>query len=79
VRRGGYDEVNAETFFELFSSKRKLGDQHRVYYYYRAVSTSYTAIGLIVYYTSAQTRASKLWVLVDENMGTVDDYVFRPE
>ena len=79
IRRGGYDDINADTFFELFSSTRQLGDQHRVYYYYRAVSTSYVVIGGLAYYTSSHTQTRRLWVLVDEDRGIVDDYLFRPK
>lgn len=79
VRQGGYHEVDADTFFELFGSKHNIGDHHRIYYYYRAVSTKYAVVAVLAIYETGRTRVHKLWVLVNEDIGTVEDYVFRPE
>jgi len=45
-----YFEIDSDTFFELFSSKHELTEYHRIYYYYRAVSTKGAVILLLYLY-----------------------------
>ena len=79
IRRGGYYQAEADTFFELFSSKHKIVEQHRVYYYYRAVSTQFGFFAALAIYETRKTRFDKLWLLINEETGVVEDYVFRAE
>lgn len=76
-RGGYYFEIDSDTFFELFSSKHELTEYHRIYYYYRAVSKKGFLILLLYLYDSGKTVIDKLWILVNEETGIVEDYVFR--
>ncbi|KPJ63568.1 hypothetical protein AMJ44_14270 [candidate division WOR-1 bacterium DG_54_3] len=76
-RGGYYFEIDSDTFFELFSSKHELTEYHRIYYYYRAVSTKSAVILLLYFYESGRTVIDRLWILVNEETGIVEDYVFR--
>ena len=76
LRPGGYYQTEADSFFELFSSKHTISDHHRVYYYYRAVSNKRPFFALLVIYETSSVGIDKLWILVNEETGTVEDYVF---
>lgn len=73
---GLYYETQADAFFEPFLS-RGLGEFHRIYYYYSSLSTMTAYFGLLVLYEVSNTRADRLWVLVNERTGIVEDYLFR--
>ena len=79
IRPSSYYQVDADTFFELFSAKRKITDRHRIYYYYHSVSTKFAIIAIVYNRESAHTRKDQLWLLMDEETGIVEDYVFRKE
>lgn len=76
-RGGYYFEIDSDTFFELFSSKHELTEYHRIYYYYHAVSTKYAVILVVAAHERGKTVIDKLWILVNEETGIVEDYVFR--
>lgn len=73
IRLGGYYQTESDTFFELFSSRHNIRDHHRVYYYYQAVSSGVAS----PVYKTVRIRVDKLWVLVNEETGVVEDYVFK--
>ena len=77
VRHAHYEKVDADTFFELFSTKHAITDRDRIYYYYDTVSSKYAVVLAVYINETANTRSDRLWVLVDEETGLVEDYVFR--
>lgn len=76
----GRTDVPSATFFELFSPGRTLRDSEIVYYYdsSRLKATGFLVIPLIgVGYHTTETVVERLWLLVDDSKGIVEDYVFR--
>ena len=69
--------IQSDTFFELFSSKYQFHEYHRVYYFYYAVSRKTGYIGPFVSVETTKTKFDKLWLLVNEKTGIVEDYKFR--
>ncbi len=76
IQHGGYQEIQADAVFELFS-QHALTEYHRVYYYFYAVSQHTAIILVLAVLESSDTDIDKLWVLVNERTGVVEDYVFR--
>ena len=81
VARRGNPMVNpAETSFELFSTGRSLRDTEIVYYY---DSSRLKATGVLIVplvgggYHKSETVVERLWLLIDDGTGIVEDYVFR--
>jgi hypothetical protein len=68
---------DANTFFELFPTTRESNEYHRVYYYHYVVSSKVGYILILGLYESGKTKTDRLWVLVNEKMGTVEDYAFK--
>ncbi len=76
----GRADVPSAVFLELFSPARALQDTDIVYYYdaSRRNGTGVLVVPLIGGgYFSTETVVERLWVLIDEGTGTVEDYVFR--
>jgi hypothetical protein len=69
--------VNSDTFFDLFSSKVELTEYHRVYYFYFSESRDLTYYFLVAKYDKIETKFDKLWLLIDERTGIVEDYFFK--
>ncbi len=67
----------SDTFFELFSSGHGLGEYHRIYYYDYVVSSKTGYIFIVAFNESGMTETDRLWVLVNEKTGIVEDYVFK--
>jgi hypothetical protein len=68
----------ADTFFELFaSSGRGPGEYRRIYYYDCVVSSKTGYVFIVAFYESGMTETDRLWVLVNEKTGIVEDYVFK--
>ena len=73
-------EVPSEAFFELFSTGRALRDTEVVYYY---DSSRLKATGVLVIpvigggYHTSETVVERLWLLIDDRTGIVEDYVYR--
>ena len=65
---------NNEILFELFSGKHQLANHHSVYFY----STSGTSGGEVLNMRGTSPDINKLWVLVNQESGLVEDYVYRP-
>ena len=68
------EPISNEILFELFSGKHQLANHHSVYFY----STSGTAGGEVLYMSDTSPDINKLWVLVNQESGLVEDYVYRP-
>ena len=69
--------IQSDTFFELFSSQHQFHEYHRVYYFHYAFSISMYYGGVIVNVETHKTKFDKLWLLVNEKTGIVEDYKFR--
>jgi len=69
--------IQSDTFFELFSSQHQFHEYHRVYYFYYAVSRWTNYSGVFVNVETTKTKFDKLWLLVNEKTGIVEDYKFR--
>ncbi len=79
--KSGYLEMDSDAFFELFSLGRELRKDEVVYYY---DSSSESSLGVlvitIIINIGGQTdrvKVERLWLLVDERTGIVEDYVYR--
>ena len=69
--------VNSDTFFDLFTSDVELTKYHRVYYFYFSESRDLTYYLILAKYDEIETKFDKLWLLVDERTGIVEDYFFK--
>lgn len=69
--------VNSDTFFDLFYSRVEFTEYHRVYYFYFSESRDLTYYFLVAKYNEIETKFDKLWLLVDERTGIVEDYFFK--
>lgn len=69
--------VNSDTFFDLFASDAELTKYHRVYYFYFSESRNLTYYFLVAKYDEIDTKFDKLWLLVNERTGIVEDYFFK--
>ncbi len=67
----------ADTFFELFASGGGPDEYHRIYYYDYVVSTRTSHMFVVAFYDSGTIETDRLWVLVNEKTGIVEDYVFK--
>ena len=77
TRFASYENVDADTFFELFATKNAITERDRIYYYHHTVSSKYGVVIAVYVHETVNTRSDRLWVLVDEETGLVKDYVFR--
>ena len=78
-KRGRID-IPSDAWLELFSTGRTLHDTDIVYYYdaSRLKATGVLIIPLVGGgYHSMEMVVERLWVLVDDRAGVVEDYVFR--
>ncbi len=69
--------VNSDTFFDLFFPEVEFTEYHRVYYFYFSESRDLTYYFLVAKYNEIDTKFDKLWLLVDERTGIVEDYFFK--
>lgn len=69
--------VESDTFFDLFSPKVEFTEYHRVYYFYFSESRNLTYYLLVAQYDEIETKFDKLWLLVNERTGIVEDYFFK--
>lgn len=77
LRPGNAYAIRSDTWFELFSADRELTDYHRVYYY-ATLSRSHVLMFFWIFnYRGSSTETDRLWFLVDERTGTVEDYAFK--
>ena len=66
--------LRADTFFALFPPA---DEYRRVYYYYHAVSYKYPVWYVLYFGENGKAKIDRLWVLVNEQTGTVEDYAFK--
>ncbi|MGE5284964.1 MAG: hypothetical protein ACM3OG_08345 [Actinomycetota bacterium] len=80
VRGSSSYNIDANTFFELFPAARGSDDSddyRRIYYYRHVVERRVTYFLLLGLYTSGGTATDRLWILMDEKTGTVEDYACK--
>jgi hypothetical protein len=65
---------DTDTFFALFASA---AEHHRIYYFYHAVSYRHPVWYLVYFGEGGHMSTDRLWVLVDEQTGIVEDYAFK--
>ena len=76
--RWGIDIQSGGAMFEFFALREGLGPGHRVYYFYSS-SGRQRAIFLLVYINERSwVEMDRLWVLVNEETGIVEDYQYMP-
>jgi hypothetical protein len=66
--------LRADTFFALFPHA---DEYRRVYYFFHAVSYTYPVWYILYFGENGKTKTDRLWVLVDEHTGVVEDYAFK--
>jgi hypothetical protein len=66
--------LRADTFFALFPP---VDEYRRIYYYYHAVSYKYPVWYVLYFGENGKTKIDRLWVLVNEQTGIVEDYAFK--
>lgn len=76
---GPFGGVVSQPSFDLFSSKHKITDDHRIYVY--TFTKSKGASFNFLFFGSMDTHSftDKLLVLVNEKTGIAEDYIFRKE
>lgn len=78
-RKEGYKEVASETFFELFSTKHNLTEDYIVYYYHSSTIKESFFFFIIPGSYQKSLIVNKLWILINEKTGVVEDYLLREE
>lgn len=76
LSRGAY-RVDTAAYYELFARRRTLGEAHQIVYYEHLTSHNFLWMLLILYYSQGEATADRLWVLVNEETGLVEDYAFK--
>ena len=72
----GMQEIDSELLFEMFSVKHQIGDHHIVYYV--DVEAGGGGVFLLVGMAMSTTvKQDRLWILINQNTGIVEDYFFR--
>ncbi len=66
--------LRADTFFALFPP---VDEYHQVFYYYHAISYKYPVWFVLYFGENGKTKTDRLWVLVNEKTGLVEDYAFK--
>ena len=70
-------KVNSDTLFELFSADNEITPDHIVYYYDNNKRYGTGVLFVVVGSHELRTESSRLWVLINDHTGIVDDYRFR--
>lgn len=66
--------LSADTLFALFLP---VDEYRRVYYFCYAVSYTYPVWYILYFGENGKTRTDRLWALVNEKTGIVEDYAFK--
>ncbi len=69
--------VESDTFFDLFSPEIDITEYHRVYYFYFSESRELMYFLMVATYDQINTKFDKLWLLINEKTGVVEDYFFK--
>ncbi len=74
---GGVYRVSAEAWFERFPAHPPRPGVERVYYWYSWESSGWNWYLLLGLYASCHNAVREVWVLLDEDAGTVEDVAAR--
>jgi hypothetical protein len=79
--KSGSLEMNSDAFFELFPPGRALREEEVVYYYDASRKSSLGGLVIMILINfggqTDRVKVERLWLLVDEKTGTIEDYVYR--
>jgi hypothetical protein len=78
IRKEGWEDIQSDTFFELFPQKDGNADDRIIYYYYAPRLTMNGVVSILI--AGGYTRrivADELWLLIDERTGRIEDFVMR--
>lgn len=64
--------VDTAAYYELFARRRTLGEMHQIVYYEHLTSHYYEGL-----FSHGEATADRLWVLVNEGSGLVEDYAYK--
>ena len=76
---GGEGDLRPETFFELFTGKHAVGQFHVVYYYRNLRTEEIGAAVLLAASGQVSMKRERLWILINDANGIVEDYVLRED
>jgi hypothetical protein len=74
---GGSYSIESNAFFELFAQEHDLNEYHRIYYFDYTASYRSAYIFVLAFYESGYTKSDRLWVLMNEKTGLVEDFAFK--
>ncbi len=78
IRNEGWEDIESDTFFELFSASAGHADGWVIYYYRAPRVTMNGAVSILI--AGGYTRrivTDELWLLIDERTGAVEAFVLR--
>ncbi len=78
MRNEGWEEIQSDTFFELFPSQPGNADDQVIYYYYSSRLKTDGVVSILI--AGGYTRrlvVDQLWLLINERTGRVEDFVLR--
>lgn len=70
--------LQADSFFEIFSTQIEISNAHRVYYYYYSEIGGYTVVIVPFVHKKTIQYIDQLYVLVNEETGKVDGIKYVP-
>lgn len=76
-RRESTYAFDAGTFYELFGAAGATDEYRRIYFYRHVVSGKMTYFMLLAMYEHGDTKSDRVWVLIDEKTGVVEDYAYK--
>ena len=77
VESGGFFNIQSDGWFEPFSARRPIRDEHRVYYWYGSRTSGFNAYLLGGFANRCPTTTDELLVLVDTQTDRVEDVFFH--
>lgn len=77
LRNGSISAFDSGTVYELFGAGGAADDSNRIYYFRHVISRKMTYFMIFAVHESGDTRSDRLWALVNERTGIVEDYAFQ--
>ncbi len=79
VQKTSSYEIHSDTFLELFSAKHQITEDHMVYYYTNSETKDTSGFFLFAGAQSSKLVVDKLWILINQKTGIVEDFLFRDQ
>jgi hypothetical protein len=79
MRNEGWEEIQSDTFFELFPANAGHVDGRIIYYYHAPQITMNGVFSILI--AGGYTRrivTDELWLLIDERTGKIEDFILKP-